>query len=425
MTRDARGDSRIIVDEIESAEPGSDRRSEQRAAEKRRVLYLLLKFKNDPQEPHPVNFYKDLTNPLTPPAGSNTPATINGFFKKTSWNRLQWIAHVGGKQGLDPTQWLVLPKTKNQYAPCGWDDACANIFGLRSDALALAQNAGIDLSVYDNINFVVNNDLDCCAWGGGFSFNGKFYGATYEPPWGQEASIYVHEFGHSIGLPHSGWVYHAYDSPWDEMSNGAPAQSVQCGSYQSANDGNQTTPIICTEPGSGYITPYKNHLGWLPNANKLVIDKVIAKTVTLTANATPLAAGLKMIKVCLAGAPCTGGKAHYLTVEARIRGTQFEDGMPGDGVIIHDFRRNRAPIGSGNDCFFNTQSGWAVPIDATPGDWRGEPHCDSGGRQWPNYGLGNAQFVPGKTYKNNAKGITIKVLQKQGMAYVVKVIRAQ
>jgi hypothetical protein len=39
---------------------------------------------------------------LTPPAGSTTPATINGFFNKTSWGKLRWRAHVAGRGGLNP-----------------------------------------------------------------------------------------------------------------------------------------------------------------------------------------------------------------------------------------------------------------------------------------------------------------------------------
>ena len=54
----------------------------------------------------------------TPTPALGLPATINGFFAKTSWNRLQWKADVAGKGGLNPTAWFTLPKTKAQYAPC-------------------------------------------------------------------------------------------------------------------------------------------------------------------------------------------------------------------------------------------------------------------------------------------------------------------
>jgi len=66
----------------------------------RKVIYLLLKFSDDSAVPHPPVFYTDLNNPDTPPAGEVFPATVNGFFKKTSWNQFSWIGDVGGVGGL-------------------------------------------------------------------------------------------------------------------------------------------------------------------------------------------------------------------------------------------------------------------------------------------------------------------------------------
>jgi hypothetical protein len=206
------------------------------------------------------------------------------------------------------------------------------------------------------------------------------------------------------------------------MSNGSVAQQMLCATYFSAND-NALDNVFCTEPGGGYITPHKDFLGWVPAANKVVIKTATTQTVKLEADAWPLGAGIKMIKVCLAGERCSGDRAHYLAVEARMTGRQFDDGLPGDGVIIHDVRMDRGPIGG--RCFFNNQSGWAVTIDATPNDWRGPPNCDSGGRTWPNYALGNAQFMVGDTYRNNALHVTISVMKKKGAAYNVRVRRTQ
>jgi hypothetical protein len=342
VSRARGGEPGIAVDQIELApSPGA---IQPRAAVTRRVLFVLLRFKDDTQEPHPPRFFRQLTNPKRPPAGSKTPATINGFFDKTSWGQLIWTADVAGKGGLNPRRWLTLPKTKAQYAPCGWSGSCADLTAITNDGLALAEAAGVNLTVYDNINIVLNNDLDCCAWGGGRTYKGKFYGMTWEPPWGQEAAVYVHELGHSIGLPHSGWVHYDYDSPWDEMSGGSTGQSVQCGTYFSANS-NANRPIKCTEPGGGYITAHKDHLNWIPAANMVVINSKTAKRVRLTANATGVAAGVKMIKICLSSASCTGSTARYITVEARIGNAAYEKGLPGDGVIIHDFQANRGPTG--------------------------------------------------------------------------------
>jgi hypothetical protein len=411
LTTDAHGNAGIAAERIDAAAATPEQRG---AAVTRKVLFILLQFQGDSQQPHDKDFYLALTNSKKPNDAEHIPATINGFFDKTSWGNLQWKA--------DATNWMVLPFNKAHYANCGWDSSCANLNALSHDAFVLATNAGIDVSKYDNINFVLNNDLDCCAWGGSTSFGGKSFGATWEPPWGQEAGTYSHEFGHSIGLPHSGWTYYAYDSPWDIMSKRTASKQVLCATYFSAND-NANRNVNCTEPGDGYIAGHKDYLGWLPAANQVVIDGPMTKKVTLEANALPLNDGIKLIKICLSGVSCSGSTARYLTVEARIGTKLYEKGLTGDGVIIQDFKLNRGAIGG--TCYFNSQSGFAVPIDATPGDYD-TVNCDSNGLVWPNYGLGNAQWQPGQTYTDNALHVSVKVNKKKGdKAYVVTVTRTQ
>lgn len=404
MTTDARGQPAIAASNIQASED-----VKRGATVTRKVIFLLLKFKDDANEPHPKEWYLDLTNPKKGNAALKIPATVNGFFNKTSWKNLQW-------QG-DVTNWMVLPFNKAHYANCGWDTSCANLNALSNDAFTLAVQAGVDLKSYDNINFVLNNDLDCCAWGGGTSFQGKQFGATWEPPWGQEAGTYSHEFGHSIGLPHSGWTYYAYDSPWDIMSMRTSAKSVVCATYFSANDNAQRN-VTCTEPGDGYIAAHKDYLGWTPASNVVTINAKGTTKVVLEANALPLKSKTKLIKICLAGEACTGSGAHYVSVEARIDGKKYEAGLTGDGVIIQDVKLNRGAIGG--HCYFNNQSGFAVPIDATPGDYDSSA-CNSGGRTWPNYGLGNAQWLPGQTYTDSTHKFSVKVQKKKGKTYVVKI----
>ena len=411
LTAGLHGAQEISAQSIEAAHGAGQETA--RHAPTRRVLYLLLKFQGDSQEPHDPSFYLAMTNPKQPNAGLSIPATINGFFSKTSWNNLQWRADV--------SQWMTLPHPKTFYANCGWDTSCADINAISNDGFALAVSAGIDLSRYDNINFVLNNDLDCCAWGGGTSFNGRSYGATWEPPWGQETGTYAHEFGHSIGLPHSGWTYYSYDSPWDIMSDRTASSFTQCSTYFSDND-NANRAVYCTEPGDGYIAAHKDYLGWIPLANQVVVNGPMTVRVKLEANAAPLGTGIKMVKICLSGASCTGSSAHYLTVEARIGGKLYENGLTGDGVIIQDFKANRGAIGG--TCYFNTQSGFVVPIDATPGDWDGV-NCDSNGATWPDYALGNAQFTPGQTYTDNTLHVSVQVKRKKGQNYVISVTRTQ
>ncbi len=385
----------------------------------KKVLYLLVKFSDDASVPHPPAFYTNLNNPDTPPAGETFPTTLNGFFKKTSDNQFSWIGEVGGIGGIGASGgWLTLPHTKAFYAPCDFSSSCADVYALADDATALARGQGINLAAYDNINFVLSNDLDCCAWGGGYftSVENKSFGVTWEPPWGQETGTYAHELGHSLGLPHSGWVYYAYDSPWDTMSNRTSANSAQCGSYLSKNEGGVST-LYCSEPGDGYIAPHKDYLGWIPAANAVVSDTSSNASVTLEGSSLPLGAAIKMLKICIAGVPCSGSAAHYFTVEARVGGlgstSRYDNGLAGEGVIIHDVHLSRPSISGA--CFFNSQSGWAVPIDSTPGDYDSVA-CNFGGRGYPNFALYNAQWNPGQTYTNL---FSIKVVSRTGSSFVV------
>ena len=111
--------------------------------------------------------------------------------------------------------------------------------------MALAARQGVNVTAYDAVNFVLNDDLDCCSWGGAFIYNGQIYHGTWEAPWGQDTSYYAHEMGHALGLPHSGWAYYAYDSPWDIMSMHAAVPETDCGRYTSANHGSCATQLSC------------------------------------------------------------------------------------------------------------------------------------------------------------------------------------
>lgn len=418
----------MSVDTLDAADARDERRASKAAASaatgSRQVLYLLVKYSDDTQVPRAPSFYSDLNNPDTPPAGSPLLATVNGFFKKVSYGQLSWTGHVGGKNGVPATDWLTLPKPKSGYADCGWSGTCAKIGPLFDDAMALAVAQGIHVAAYDTINLVLANDLDCCAWGGGQVYEGKYYGVTWEPPWAQDVTTYVHEMGHSLGLTHSGWAYFAYDSPWDMMSSSPSTRSVACGTYYSRN-ASRTSTLSCTEPGAGYIAPYVDRLGWLPAANVVQVAAGESRAAQIEALSAPLAGGVKLIRVCLPGEPCTGPSAHYLTVEARVKGlgpaSQFDNGLTGEGVVIHDYRANRGSVGAGDACYFYTSTVWAMPIDATPGDYAGDPTCHSGGRSYPNYALYNAQWVTGQAYSDPARDLRIAIGARTGASWAITI----
>ena len=414
----------IVVTSIASGLGGAAQRA---LSGPRRAIYLLAKFADDTDVPHPPAFYLELNNNDVPPPGSLVSATVSGFFKKTSWNQLWWIGDVGGAGGVGaPGGWLTLPHPRSQYILCS-GFGCANLGALENDAMAAGRAQGIDFALYDQVNFVFSNDLDGHAYGGGrFSpVEGKFLGMTWMSPEGQNTSGYAHEMGHSLGLQHSGWVYYPYDSPWDAMSGGPIASSQPCGSYLSALRGRNPTTLFCPEPGSAYIAQAVEDLGWLPPANVDITDTLSTRTVTLEALSLPLGSATKMIKICLPGYPCSGpwgSTARYLTVEARVRGlgstSQFDNGLPGDGVIVHEIYRNRLrPPGPCR----STIDALATPIDSTPGDYDAAT-CTSGGRPYPNYGLFNAQVVPGQSLTVPTAGVRIDVVSRTGASYTVSVV---
>ena len=364
-----------------------------------------------------------MTNPDTPPPGASFPTTLNGFFKKTSWDQFSWLADVGGAGGVGaPGGWLTLPHPKSFYAPCGFTSQCFNLSALSDDATTLGRAQGIDFTVYDNINFVVSNDLDCCARGGDYfnAVDNKSYGATWVGARSQNLQTYAHEMGHSIGLLHSGWAYYAYDSPWDVMSGGQSINQTVCGSYNSANASGSLTNLMCVEPGSGYIAAHKDLLGWIPPANVVATDTQTGGTWTIDGGALPLAAPLKLIRVCLPGL-CDNPDAPYLTVEAKVKGlgatSQYDNGIPGEGVIVHDVVAGRS-LRNGL-CYQDDDSVLAVPVDATPGDYN-TANCS----HTPGTALFNAQWTPGQTYTDNQFGVSIAVLSRAGSSFSVSVTPA-
>jgi M6 family metalloprotease-like protein len=343
----------------------------------KKMIILLLRYSDDLSVPHDPTFYFDLINS---PVGSS----VNAFYQADSWGRLSIYADT-------TTGWLTLPHPKSYYAPCGWSSACLDWDALSNDGIALADSQ-VNFANYDMISFVASNDFDCCAWGGGWydTLDGvtKTWGATWMPPWSQELGTYSHEVGHSIGLPHSGWVYQDYDSPWDVMSGGDNYDGAVCGSYYSRNNGG-TTWLWCYTPGD-MIAAYKDMLGWIDPSHLLTVPLGGSALASVDSLAAPLDISYKMLKICIPGYSCVSGgeTSRYLTVEARTH-YGYDSYLPGEGVILHMFQGDR-PLVSG-PCFFISDNPPAYPIDSTPGDYI---PCIGG------LALSNAEWHAGQSYSD-------------------------
>ena len=132
----------------------SDRVSAQAVATgPKRVIYLLAKFPEDVNVPHPPSFYEELNNNDVPPPGSPVTATVSGFFKKASWNQMWWIGDVGGIGGVGaPGGWLTLPHPRSHYcnsSACSMYPAPGSgLSTLSDDAMDLGRAQGIDFAQY-------------------------------------------------------------------------------------------------------------------------------------------------------------------------------------------------------------------------------------------------------------------------------------
>jgi len=375
----------------------------------RKIIMLLVRYSGDLQQPHVPSWYTGIINP-------STGNTVNSFYLSSSWGQFGWTA--------DATNWMLLPGSKTTYANCGWSSACAQLTTLFDDAVNAGVANGVNFALYDNIAIVTNNDLDCCAWGGSMVYNGKLYGTVWEPPWSAQQGTFSHELGHSIDLPHSGWVYYAYDSPWDVMSKSSIYNLQACGTYVSANDGGATDTIYCPTP-EDHIGAHKDVLGWIDAVHLLTVPAGSSATgVAVDALAAPLSTSRKLIKICVAGYDCTSGgaTARYYTAEVRAHygSSPFDFYLLNEGVIIHFYQGDR-PAQQPNSCFFNDQSGPAYPIDnfnVVPAPhYIGPPTCSewvSGQRR----GLYYANWNDGQTFDSGA-GPRIEILNHYASGSVV------
>ena len=65
-------------------------------------------------------------------------------------------------EGSGAFGWYVLPHPRNYYLPGGNLD-----WWKAAEECTAAADAYVDFSAYVGINLMFNEDLDCCAWGGG------------------------------------------------------------------------------------------------------------------------------------------------------------------------------------------------------------------------------------------------------------------
>lgn len=277
-----------------------------------------------------------------------------------------------GAANLDGTAvfgWYALPSPRSAYV----QGANINIGRLTTDC-ASAADAEVHFPSYSGVTIQVNGDLstratppyDVLSFGGSYTLDLDGVVRTYPMLWlsGQHAFNYVivhHEIGHSFGWPHSSGPYNeTYDSWWDIMSRGYVYQDPAYGTL-----------------GPHTIAYHKAKVGWIPEERIWRPGTHLPTSILLVRSALPPAGSGYQAAIV----PDVTDPNQFITVEARRNGVGYDQGMPGDGVIIHRVNLLRADR-------------TAQVVDP---DGNGNPN-DSG-----------AIWLPGETFTSMANGILVRV----------------
>lgn len=306
--------------------------------------------------------------------GSSYPG-LDDYFRKMSYDNI----NLNGT--AISSHWYKLPHTRSFYVSGG-----ANLDKLAADCAGVA-NAEFFYPNYVGINFMFNDVLDCCAWGGetDLTLDGqtRTYRTTWLPPWAQEHDVLAHEMGHGFGFPHSTGPasrppngLNVYVSQWDVMSDSGGTCAVR------------TTNNKCLPPGT--IAYHLDLDGWIPQNRRVVVLPNRKATVTLEQLQNPGANNNALI----VRIPINGSSTLFYTVEARTR-TGYDQNIPGDAVIIHLVNAARS-----------FQNGQAMVVDADTNN-----NVNDAGAMW----------LPGETFTDLARNISVEVLSSTATSFTVRV----
>ncbi|WP_154223880.1 hypothetical protein [Marinicella rhabdoformis] len=331
---------------------------------------ILCKFSDVAAEPENLNFFSEMYN--------NQPAGLDHYWREVSHSNID----VVGSMAVD---WVDLPSSQGTYMPTPGSGSDADLDSLFADCTAAA-DPHVDFSntgngqPYVGINMMFNEDLDCCAWGGGkwASLDGttKVWRTTWNPPWSfANEGVIAHEMGHGFGLPHannSDDDGNPYDSPWDVMS---------------AATGYGVNDNIYGRLGKHINAYFKRQLGWVDDSEGWITNNNSFGTVTLDHTSIASTNNKRFIYI-----PVSDG-THYV-VESRKKIGNYEANLPGTAVIIHhvDTSREEPP--------------WVVDGDSPAADY-----ADTEGVMWK----------VGETFVDPIDGVEVEVLSQTAQGFRVQV----
>lgn len=275
--------------------------------------------------------------------------------------------------GSDVAGWYDMAQARAAYL----DDPTTHFaghtlnFGEIAQDCAAAADADLNFPDFDGINFIFNQDLDCCSWGGSITLNldgmMKTYSSTWMATWGWgNQDVLGQEMGHGFGLPHSSGPYTAtYDSRWDVMSSGG-----SCGSPDA--------DFGCV--GVHTVGFHKDALGWIPGSRRYLATTDPDQLVFLERLAEPGPGGYLVAQI-----PIGGSATNFYTVEARkLVGYDVE--VPAEAVVMHRV-----------DTTLGDRNAQVVDVDAVPNT---SPN-DAG-----------ARWVVGELFDDAANSISVAVVEE-------------
>ncbi len=332
-------------------------------------LNLPCQFAGNTNTPQTIAHYDSMLSPTYP--------GLDHFWRQISYNNINLTGSTTAPQ------WYMLPQPLAYYS----HDNVVEFDKVVQDCTAAA-DADIFYPNFVGINLMLNDAMDCCAYGGGavLTRDGqtRSYRVTWLPPGGQTFDIVAHEMGHAFGFPHSSGPSSnppsgadIYVSKWDLMSVTSGTCAAQGGSFG------------CLSPGT--IAYHLDLDGWIPTLQRRLVLIGEDKTITLEQLRLPQSTSNALVAKILIG----NSNHRFYTVEAR-RLVGYDQNVPGAAVIIHEVDTAR----SGN-------GGHAMVVD-------GDSNLDVNDA--------GAMWTPGETFTDAVNNISVQVLSAGATSFTVRII---